>query len=256
MFRNIMIFIVGILMISLTGCDLKTPEIRGVVLDAETKQPVEGAWVTATLDVYTKTVGGDVHQSLFVGKTWTDKEGKFVIPPKEFKMPSFPMSFGSKLESLNVTARAISTKGYMSEGIGIKGAQKVSEILLHLKPPKNVENYRSALGGLYDFILTGKIGDAFPSIAKTERQEVVNIAIGAYRHYLEKMGEPKTKDQKSSYTAVMKDLGYLYSWKGDHENALYTFKKVMEFDRKRNMDLYIKEYEVCIKELEQKIQGK
>ena len=83
MFRNIMIFIVGILMIGLTGCDLKTPEIRGVVLDVETKQPVE-AWGTATLDVYNKTVGGDVHHSFFVGKTSTDKEGKFLLPSEDF----------------------------------------------------------------------------------------------------------------------------------------------------------------------------
>ena len=85
MFRKLMIFIVGILMISLTGCDLKTPEIRGVVLDAETKQPLEGAWVTATLEVYSKTVGGEVHHSLLPGKSCTDKEGKFLSASKEFK---------------------------------------------------------------------------------------------------------------------------------------------------------------------------
>lgn len=85
MFRNLMIFIVGTLMIGLIGCDLKTPEIRGVVLDAETKQPVEGAWITATLEVYSKTFGGEVHRSLLLGKSWTDKEGKFLLPSKEFK---------------------------------------------------------------------------------------------------------------------------------------------------------------------------
>ena len=85
MFRNLMIFIMGFLTIALTGCDLKTPEIRGVVLDAGTKQLVEGAWVTATLEVYSKTVGGEVHHSLLPGKSCTDKEGKFLSPSKEFK---------------------------------------------------------------------------------------------------------------------------------------------------------------------------
>ena len=42
------------------------------------------AWGTATLDVYNKTVGGDVHHSFFVGKTSTDKEGKFLIPSEDF----------------------------------------------------------------------------------------------------------------------------------------------------------------------------
>ena len=48
MFRHFMIVVLGILLIGLMGCEIKTPEIRGVVLDEETKQPVEGAWVTAT----------------------------------------------------------------------------------------------------------------------------------------------------------------------------------------------------------------
>ncbi len=49
------------LLFLVTGCNIKTPEIRGVVLDAETKQPVEGAWVTATLEFTAKTVAGDVY---------------------------------------------------------------------------------------------------------------------------------------------------------------------------------------------------
>ena len=56
-FRNLTIVVLGLLMFGLMACELKTPEIRGVVLDEETKQPVEGAWVTSTLEVYSKTVG-------------------------------------------------------------------------------------------------------------------------------------------------------------------------------------------------------
>ncbi|MDI6753652.1 MAG: hypothetical protein QME78_04570 [Thermodesulfobacteriota bacterium] len=40
MFKNMSIVILGILMIGLAGCELRTPEIQGTVLDAETKQPV------------------------------------------------------------------------------------------------------------------------------------------------------------------------------------------------------------------------
>ena len=80
MLRNLKIVVLGILLFGLMGCELKTPEIRGVVLDEETKKPIEGAWVTSTLEVYSKTVGGEVHHSFFVGKTWTDKEGKFLLP--------------------------------------------------------------------------------------------------------------------------------------------------------------------------------
>ena len=49
MFRNLAIVVLGIILISLTGCtSLKTPEIKGIVLDAETGKPIEGAYVVAS----------------------------------------------------------------------------------------------------------------------------------------------------------------------------------------------------------------
>src|SRR3972149_7143623 len=120
--KNLVFIVLGILLIGLIGCEIKTPEIKGVVLDAETKQPVEGAWITATLEVSNKTFAGDVHQSLFVGKTWTDKKGRFAIPSKEFKKPSFSVSFGSKVESLNIAARVTGVK---SGGTAIKSLTDV-----------------------------------------------------------------------------------------------------------------------------------
>ena len=85
MLRNVTIVVLGLLIFGLMGCELKTPEIRGVVLDEETKQPVEGAWVPSTLEVYSKPIAGEVNHSLLMGKRWTDKEGNFLLPSKEFK---------------------------------------------------------------------------------------------------------------------------------------------------------------------------
>src|SRR4030067_2060209 len=81
------------LLFLVTGCNIQTPEIRGVVLDAETKQPVEGAWVTATLGIKTKTVAGDTHSylSVEIPHTRSDKNGKFVISSSKFDTPSFPV---------------------------------------------------------------------------------------------------------------------------------------------------------------------
>ncbi len=75
-----MILIAGIMMVGLTGCDFKTPEIRGVVLDAATKQPVEGAWIRATLQIKTKTIQGNVQSVLRVEPphTRSDNKGAFV----------------------------------------------------------------------------------------------------------------------------------------------------------------------------------
>ncbi len=85
MFRKLIIFIAGILMIGLTGCDLKTPEIRGVVLDAETKQPLKGAWLTPTLEAYSKTIAGQVHQSLFIGRVRQIQRESFFYSRRIFK---------------------------------------------------------------------------------------------------------------------------------------------------------------------------
>lgn len=256
MLKNLMFVGLGILLIGLTACNIKTPEIRGVVLDAETKQPVENAWVTATLEVYSKTVAGDVHQSLFVGKTWTDKEGKFVLPSKDFKKPSFPVSFGSKVESLNIGARAVSSKGYISEGIGLKEFKEVSEIKLFLKPPKDAEYYFLALQGLYTYLDTGRIGVSIPPVPEAERIEVMDIAIGAHESYLKFHKNPKTSDETSHYANVLYSLGYLYKKKRDYRNALHIFTKAKEFEKNLGVDLRQKEYDNQINELQRLLQEK
>jgi hypothetical protein len=107
------LFLLIIAVSILSGCtSLKTPEIRGVVVDAETKKPVEGAWISSTLSIKTKTIGGDVSSYLSVDPphTRTDKEGKFVIPAKKFKAPPFPVGFGTKAESFGIGASTIDDK--------------------------------------------------------------------------------------------------------------------------------------------------
>lgn len=249
--KNLVFVVLGILLIGLMGCEIKTPEIRGVVLDAETKQPVEGAWVTATLEVSNKTVAGDVHQSLFVGKTWTDKKGRFVIPSKEFKKPSFPVSFGSKVESLNIAARATGVK---SGGTSIKSLADVREVVINVEYPKDELEYNSELEFLYMYIETGRVGVAVPSVPEPERKEILNLTIEAYENYLEKYRDTKTAEEIGRYSGKLRTLAYLYKKRGDYKKALGAFKKVKEFSERHKMTLWIQEYETQIKELQQKIQ--
>jgi tetratricopeptide (TPR) repeat protein len=253
MYKNLILLGLGLLIIGLTGCNIKTPEIKGVVLDAETKQSVEGAWVTATLEVYSKTVAGDVHQSLFVGKTWTDKNGRFVIPSKEFKKPSFPVSFGIKVDSVNVAARAADVK---SGGIGIKELNDLREVNINIGYPKDELDYHSELEYLYTYIETGRVGISVPPVSESERKEILNLAIEAYEKYLEKYKNIKTAEEIGRYSGKMQKLGYLYKKRGDYRKALETFKKVKEFDERHGMTLWKREYEIQINELQQKIKGK
>ena len=202
------------------------------------------------MEVYSKTVGGEVHQSFFVGKTWTDKEGKFFIPPKEIKKPSFPASFGNKVGSLNVAARAVTSKGYKSEGKGIKDTKENLEILLNLKPPKDEEHYFSAIQGLYSFISNGRIGDSLPAVSEIERKEVLGLAINAREYYLRIYSDPKNSDERSHYSSALQHLGYLYKMEGNFEKAINTFIKAKDFDLNRGVKLWLNEYENQIKEIQ------
>lgn len=254
MFRKLTIVILGILLFGLIGCDIKTPEVRGLVLDAETKKPIEGAWVTATLEVYSKTVGGEVHQSFFVGKTWTDKEGKFVISPKEITMPSFPLSLRNKSGSLNVAARAISSNGYISDGVALTKIKNKTEVQLYLTSPKDEDHYFSAVQGLFLYISTGRVGVSTPPVPENERKEVFNIAIGLSESYLRTYSKPKTSDERSKYASVLRILGDLYKRKGFYQNAIDIYIKLKKFDYDRGLDGRLKEYDMQIKELEELIQ--
>ena len=267
MVKGLTLILSAALLFLVTGCNIKTPEIRGLVLDAETKQPVEGAWVTATLNVYSKTVAGDVYQSLFVGKTWTEKNGRFLIPSKEFRKPSFPESFGSKIESLEIGAKAITSKGYITDSIQLKEIRKEEELSIYLKPPKDPEYYFLALQGLFSYVSTGRLGIAVPLIPETERLEVIGLAISSHENFLEKYSEDGLKKFKeyeekrggyitANYSTVLEQLAYLFKRKGDYKKALENFIKVKSYEEKHGIKLNIKEYEYQIKELQQLLQHK
>jgi hypothetical protein len=258
MFRNIMIFIVGILMISLTGCDLKTPEIRGVVLDAETKQPVEGAWIQATLQIKSKTIAGEVHKVISIAPphTRTNNKGEFVIPSKESDKPSFAISFGVEIENFSVNASTIND---MSGGFFLKdyeGKKKI-EIVIYVKPWEkgltNEREYFSYLQALYNYCFSGRFGVEVHAMEGGCDEWELNYSITKHERFLTRIGEPKTKQQENNYAGTMKQLGYLYKRKKDYKKALETFTKARDFDRKLNVKLWIKEYDNQINELQQVI---
>ncbi|MCR4288095.1 MAG: hypothetical protein NUW09_08795, partial [Deltaproteobacteria bacterium] len=105
--------VIAVALTFVAGCTIRTPEIRGVVLDAEGNKPVK-AWIIITADISTKTIQGEVSTTLLVGKTWTDDDGRFVIPSKNLKIPAFlpPLSFGSKFDELAIRAHG---------GFGLEG---------------------------------------------------------------------------------------------------------------------------------------
>ena len=267
MFRNIMIFIVGILMISLTGCDLKTPEIRGVVLDAETKQPVE-AWVHATIWVNIKTLAGSTGKviSLDPPHTRSGKSGKFSIPQKEIAKPPFPMGFGTKVEKLTIGAATIDKGGQIE--INVKELEKGKiEVTVYLEdlekawqkelkhvPPEKFQQEKelrefSSLQGLYNYCFTGRFSVETPTAEGGCDDWELNYAITKHAKYLET--HPRTEKNRSHNSKILEQLGLLYEKKGDFEKAIQNLEEAKNIRYFRPQDLN-KEIERIQKKIEKR----
>ncbi|MEW6110252.1 MAG: hypothetical protein AB1632_13965 [Nitrospirota bacterium] len=259
----------------ISGCSIKTPEIHGVVLDAETKQPVEGAWVTATLGIKTKTVGGDSYTYLSVDEphTRTDKSGKFIIPSKSFKKPSFPAGFGTDVETFGVSAHTVDWRGggeEIKDSIGKnkieltlyidraeKGDKKKIDAYLRDGVTKEraleiiEQEYFSSLQALYNYCLTGRLAVEIPAVEGGCDEWELDYAIKKHEWYLERIsygGEHAG--------GTLKQLGYLYKKKSDYAKAVEVFKKTLDYDKKRNIRFRRGEVETQIKELEQLLKEK
>lgn len=242
MFRHFMIVVLGMLLIGLMGCEIKTPEIRGVVLDAETKQPVEGAWVRAVIEVYNKTIGGNVHSSLSIDEphTRTDKQGRFVIPSRSFKKPAFPAGFGTEAVSVGIGASVVDDRGGRVNFKGEKlkeflGKNKVELTIYSAPVVRTEEEYFSHLQSLYSYCLTGRSSVEIPQVEGGCDAWERDYAIAKHERYLKKY--PKTEDTRSHYSIILEQLGLFYEKKGDFEKAITNLKKAKEIRFFRPQDL-------------------
>ncbi|MBI4686038.1 MAG: lipoprotein [Nitrospirae bacterium] len=251
------IYLISILVL-LSACNIRTPEIHGVVLDAETKQPVEGAWITATLEIASKTVQGDVHNSLFVGKTWTDKDGKFVLPSKEFQKPSFPVSFGTRVERLSVSVAAIGKRG----GLSLKELREKDSLNIYLKPLTLKNELETEKGGsseirwLYEYCLSGRIGLSIPIVEGGCDNKELNLTIAEYERYLEKFKKYGEEGKVEGYSVYLEQMAYLYEKKGDYERAIETLQQTIAFMERHNLQFGKADIEWKIKKLQQKLDKK
>jgi len=221
------VFYMACIFVVLTGCSIKTPEIHGVVLDAETKQPVEGAWVTATLGIKTRTIGGDSHSYLSVDPphTRTDKNGKFVIPSRSFKKPSFPMGFGTTVETFGAGANTADDKG---GSLDLKEVlrKKRADITIYIEPEDRTESdYFSHLQALYNYCLTGRFAVEVPPVKGGCDDWELDYVIAKHERYLERY---RGILEERGYSSAMDQLADLYERKGNFKMAIETFQKSMD----------------------------
>ncbi len=290
MLKRFMLFVLGMTLMGITGCNIKTPEIIGVVLDEETKQPVEGAWVRATLEIKSKTIQGDVHPVLSVEKphTRTNKEGSFVIPAKSFKKPLPPVGFGTEVESFDINAKTIDRIGGIQVELRDLSKKKI-EVRIYIRSIEKIYeeafqkylregitkeraseliegDYFSSLQSLYRYCLTGRSSVEVPPVEGGCDEWELNYAIAKHERYLNKYKDPKTivnppygvsKFEKIiHYSGVIQQLAYLYKKRGDNNQALKLFKEVKDFDKKHELSLHLKEYEYQIDEIQKLIREK
>lgn len=284
MVSKLMCLALGILLTGLTGCRIETPEIRGAVLDAETKQPVPEAWVHAKIAISKKTLAGDVGALLSVDPphTRSNEKGEFVIPPWGFDPGRIvPWGFGGKADFFSISAETIDdrTGGFDLTGYEDKDVIKIVVYVkrwermleedrenvhwpiysVHDYPfYKRHENefaenvYNRYLKSLYNYCFWGRFaGGDLPAVKGGCDEWELNYAIVKHERFLNRLGKPKTIDQETFYSATLRQLGYLYKRKKDYKNALEAFEKVVDFNRKRNVMIFMGEYESQIKELKE-----
>jgi hypothetical protein len=262
--KHSMIFVLGMTLLGLIGCSIRTPEIQGIVLDEKTKQPVEGAWVRATLDLKSKTIQGDVTSYLSVDSphTRTDKHGKFLIPSKSFKKPPFPIGFGTKAINFGIGAATIDDRGGR---INLKGEElekflgkKKVELTIYSGPVERTEaEYSSHLQSLYKYCLTGRSSVEVPPTEGGCDEWELNYTLVKHERYLEKY---RGHIEKEVNTVIFDHLAYLYEKKGDLHEAIETLKKSVALIEKQGLLKFEvwqrnkKQIELKINELQKKRQ--
>ena len=259
MVKYLKVIVVVILLLSVVGCSIRTPEIRGVVLDEETRRPVEGAWVHATLELKTKTIQGNVYNVLSVDRphTRTGRDGRFMIPSRRFNKPFPPVGFGTEVMSFGVSANTVDWRGggleikdlLGKEGIElviqIRSAEKDDEekIISYMKGGVKRERameliemeYFSSLQALYRYCNSGRFSVEVPPVEGGCDDWELDYAIAKHERYLGKY--PKTEKTRSHYTIILEQLGHLYEKKGKLKKAIEYLKKAREIRFFRPQDL-------------------
>jgi hypothetical protein len=248
----------AIALLLVAGCSITTPEISGVAIDSETGKPAENAWITAILSLKTLTVQGDTynHPSVAPPHLRTDKDGRFVIPPAKFNKPTFPIGFGTEAVGFKVWAETIDDKKGETD-LTQSLQQKRVEVIVQVKQAKMTDaEYSAYLQSLYRYCTMGRSGVEVPPVKAGCDEWELGYAIKKHERFVARLTDLRDMDQRIRYVGTMKQLAYLYKQKGSFQEALKTFVFLLDFDKRRNMDLWLKEYESQIGELRQKLQGK
>lgn len=105
----VVLSIIGLIVFALVGRWHRTPAIHGVVLDAETKEPVAGAWVYTSAGTYHETIFGWVTENYTLNEPFmrSDENGRFHAPVRRIRKAGPVLTWGSKVTYLVAGARTM-----------------------------------------------------------------------------------------------------------------------------------------------------
>ena len=210
------IFYLICILVLISGCtSLKTPEIKGVVLDSDTGKPIEGAYVIASWGRTYSGPGGQVGGKDFKKiRLQTSKDGAFMIPAYTV-INWVPWPFGQG----GTFFMAVYTHGYkckkfifyeasgfqMPKYDEFKEKKEEGTIIFKLdeiKDPETFDKNHSEIYGLVD--------------------EDLNYLMIEYKFFISKFPDDKrTPGYRLS-------IGSVYEERGDYEKALMEYRKIIK----------------------------
>jgi len=260
-------------------CTVRTPEIDGVVIDKETKMPVQNAWIMAVVETDIRTFGGDVsiHRLITSPHTQTDGEGKFTIPSHFYYSAPPPLGWGMRKTRLRIDVfaprakrGAIDIYTYKQVGQPVPQDKEATvnpepslnkRSLLVTIPVSNLamsfEDTKEELGWLAGYCSDGRYRFAWPIMQGGCSSLELDYLIQAYRKFISEL--VKMKSTNSDVMVMLwggqTRLAYLYKIKGDYKSALEIFIELHNSFKKRGLTMGLHEQETEIKELQKKLQG-
>jgi hypothetical protein len=253
MFGKLNWLALAILALALLGCDIRTPEIRGVVLDEETKQPIENAWVHSSIETISKTIQGPVETVWRVEPphTRTNKKGEFVIPSMKLKASSYPFGLGLEVGNFSVSATTIDDRsgGFYIKDFKWKSLIEVTLLVKTWEGTKNEQDYFSYIQSIFSYCFSGRIGIEVPPVDGGCDDWELNLAIAKHEHYLKKF---MPEIERKGYSNAFGQLAELYEQRKDIAKSVETLKMSIEVMEKRGL-LKFKDWQDNKKGIEGKI---
>jgi tetratricopeptide (TPR) repeat protein len=209
-----LIFLIGIL---LSGCftTLKTPEIKGVVLDAETGKPIEGARIYAKWQKIVSGPGGQTSGGIAKElRLKTKEDGTFVISP--YRLVNFiPHPFGQGgAFYMIVYAHDYKYKSFSFHEIENFDNPKYEEfqkkltenkLMLKLAKIKNPESFIENRGDIYSYVDVDQ-----------------DYIFEEDKLFVEKFGKQKWNKN------IQYELAEAYYRIGDYKSAMKKLKEIIE----------------------------